>query len=282
MTDAAARRRIDAALETWRQGDCYLGDDAWFLFRSDPELPLAPEAAEAAAEGFDAVEAEVRGFMLATQTCDLIRACSERPFVEVCPLIEVTEPVLNETRRARRPSLAFVPGVADENLVADLDRVMTVEKAVVAAWSRTQGCRSDSAARQLAAALSRKRARFAFPDDFVQLAAPFANHAKKKHGRNSPAGEALRGLREIRVHAAPSWGAAQVALTFLFIPDGDAAQLDSSDPTDALANWLDRLVPSGRFISVEGLLVTLDDLTARDYADSDPLDLEHLSREPAA
>jgi len=36
--------------------------------------------------------------------------------------------------------LLYIPGVAELNLVADLDRVMTVEKAVVAEWERKSGC----------------------------------------------------------------------------------------------------------------------------------------------
>ena len=34
---------------------------------------------------------------------------------------------------------------------------------------------------------------------------------------------------------------------------------------------------SGRFVRVDGVVQTLDDLTARDYVESDPLDLDHLS-----
>ena len=41
------------------------------------------------------------------------------------------------------------------------------------------------------------------------------------------------------------------------------------------------LPQSGRFVRVDGLVQTLDDLTARDYVESDPLDLDHLStRQP--
>ena len=33
----------------------------------------------------------------------------------------------------------------------------------------------------------------------------------------------------------------------------------------------------GRFTSVDGQVATLQEMTAQDYADSDPLDLDHLS-----
>ena len=37
------------------------------------------------------------------------------------------------------------------------------------------------------------------------------------------------------------------------------------------------MTPGGRFRSVDGVITSLDDLTARDYVESDPLDLDHLS-----
>lgn len=94
-----------------------------------------------------------------TQTCDLVRRCADRPFVEVSPLVEVDDRVLREVERGRRPNYGFIPGVAPRRLVADLDRVMTVEKAVVAAWARVEGSRTDDDARRLSLALARKRAR---------------------------------------------------------------------------------------------------------------------------
>jgi len=150
-SDAPDHDGIDAVLADWRQGDCVLGEQ-WFLFRLDPSAPLTPEAAEAAAEGVDAGEAEVRGLMIATQTCDIVRSCRDRPFVEACPLVEVDEEELRQIERGRQPRYAFVPGVAGEGLVAHLDRVMTVEKAVIASWTRTVGCTSDVETRELARA----------------------------------------------------------------------------------------------------------------------------------
>jgi hypothetical protein len=61
------------------------------VFRTDLERPLTLDGATASAEGVDTAESEVFGFMVLTQTCDLVRKSSERPFVEVCPLVEVDE-----------------------------------------------------------------------------------------------------------------------------------------------------------------------------------------------
>lgn len=79
---------------------------------------------------------------MVTQTCDIVRSCAERPFIEVAPLVEVNEQLLYEIKRCR-PQFAYISGISQLNLVVDLDRVMTVEKAVVASWQRQPGCHND-------------------------------------------------------------------------------------------------------------------------------------------
>lgn len=214
--DSEGCAQVDTALLTWRQGDCVVGEQ-WFVFRTDLKRPLTKDGAVASAEGVDTAESEVFGLMVLTQTCDLVRKSSERPFVEVCPLVEVDEAQHREIERSRRPNHAFVPALADRRLVGDLDRVMTIEKSVVAGWDRVAGWQTDAEARRLALALARKRARVAFPDDFVEFATPLMSRMSSKHDKQSDEGRALRALREIRVRAEPSWDADEVKLVFGFI-----------------------------------------------------------------
>ncbi|MFZ0790712.1 MAG: hypothetical protein WAM94_13965, partial [Chromatiaceae bacterium] len=263
-------------LQQWRQGDCVLGEQ-WFVFRVSPDAPITDDAVAAAEDGIDNAEAAVFGFAVVTQTCDIIRGCSERPFVEVCPLVEVDDDTLHEIERGRRPNYAYLHGVSDRHLVADLDRVMTVEKPAVALWERVAGCLDDNDSRRLSLALSRKRARIAFPDDFVAFAAPLMNRMSAKHGKWSDEGRALRALREIRARAAPSWDADTVQLMFWFIRNEDQPTFEKLGWDVLLAAWLTRVPAAGRFAEVDGVVLTLDDLTARDYVESDPLDLDHLS-----
>ena len=197
--------------------------------------------------------------------------------VRVTALVEVDDRVLHEIRRGRRPNYGFIPGVARDRLVADLDRVMTVEKTVVAVWERTEGCRTDDDARRLSLALARKRARTAFPDDFVAFAKPLMDRIPRKHDRLSDEGHALRALCEIRVRAAPSWDADAVELQFWFIPNEDDPALETTGWEHYLTALPKERSKSGRFVQVDGVVQTLDDLTARDYVESDPLDLDHLS-----
>ena len=212
--------RLDAALAPWRQGDCVVGAQ-WFVHRFTPEVPLTKVAAEAATAGVDLAEAAVRGFVVVSQTCDLARSCTERPYVEVAPLVEVDRGDLRMIERGRRPRYAFIPGLQNSHLVGDLDRVMTVEKAVVAAWTRKAGCTTDPEARDFARALARKRARFAFPDDFTAFANKLQDRLQTKHDKQSDEGEALRALREIRVRAAPSWDDDPVDVLFWFLRNED-------------------------------------------------------------
>ncbi|MDW7712619.1 MAG: hypothetical protein SCH98_19310 [Deferrisomatales bacterium] len=89
----------------------------------------------------------------------------------------------------------------------------------------------------------------------------------------------MRALREIRVRAAPAWDAEAIELTLWFIRDENDATFQGRNWSDLLSSWLSLVEPGGRFVAIEGLVVTLDDLTARDYVESDPLDLDHLSGE---
>ena len=274
--DKVHRARVDDALQSWRQGDCVLGDHE-LLFRLNPAAPITEPAAVAAAVGADAAEVPVHGLAMVTQTCDIVRACESRPFVQVCPLVEVDADMLSEIRRGRRPNYAFLPGIEPQRLVADLDRVMTVEKAVVVDWERVVGAPQDGDVRRLQQALTRNRSRVAFPDDFVRLASQLTSRMSKKHDVQSDEGRALRALREIRVRAAPSGRATEIALLFLFVRGDPDEILTGQTWGNYLSLWLNRLQPEGRFTQIDGVVQTLDDLTGRDYVESDPLDLDHLS-----
>lgn len=274
--DEDRRVRIDDALRSWRQGDCVVGAQE-FLFRFHPDAPISKDAALAAAHGADAAEAEVRGFAILTQTCDLVRRCDDRPFAHVSPLVEVDAERLNEIRRGYRPNYAFIPGTAGRRLVAALDRVMTVEKAVIADWTRCDGARNDDDERRLRLALMRNCGRVAFPDDFGSLTAKLRRRMSRKHDGRIDEGRALRALREIRVRAAPSWLTDQIEIAFWFIRDDSTPDFEGQAWHEHLERWLELVPPDGRFTSIDGSVLTLDDLTAREYVESDPLDLDHLS-----
>jgi hypothetical protein len=150
-------------------------------------------------------------------------------------------------------------------------------KAVVAGWDRVAGWQTDNEARRLVLALARKRARVAFPDDFVELATPLMSRMSSKHDKQSDEGRALRALREIRVRAEPSWDGDEVKLLFWFIRDVDDSTFEGQRWDNFLEEWEKRIRPSARFVDVQGVVLSLDELTAREYVESDPLDLDYLS-----
>jgi hypothetical protein len=273
--DSEEVRRINEAMGIWRQGDLAL-EEHWFTHVADPSQALTPQSGQA--EGaLQAITSEVEGLVVLTQSCDIVRSCTERPFIEVAPLVKVNQTSLRQIERGLRPAYVFVPTTADMGLVAHLDRTMTVEKGVAAAWKRAPGLRNDVEVRRFAQALVRKRARFAFPDDFTELVSVLQGRLQEKHDKMTPEGATLRALSEIRVAVAPSWYDSNVELFFWFIRNETEPDLGGKTWLDMLESWLGLVQPKGRFTRVDGDIVFLEDLTARDYLESEQLDLDHLS-----
>jgi hypothetical protein len=280
MIDPAELERryesLDTALESWRQGDFVIGP-LGFVIRFNPKLPLRPGDQDEATDS-DLYEEDVEGLVVLTQTCDVVRKARDRPYVVVGPLVRVKdEAALENVRRKASPHYAYLPGAAPQMLIADLDRVMTIEKSLLATWTREVGCTTDQDQRDFAKALARKRARFAFPDDFVSLVEGFRDRITQKHAKGSPEGACLRSLREIRITATPSWDAMPVSLMFWFIVvEGVLPTAD--ELRQQCGAWIGYLKPGDRFSSIDYDIVTLDDLSAREYLNSDLLDLDHLSK----
>ena len=153
---------------------------------------------------------------------------------------------------------------------------MTVEKALIAGWTRIPGWETDDEQRDFARALARKRSRFAFPDDFAAAARNLQEHLIDKHNRQIDEGAHLRALREIRVRAAPSWDDGEVQLSWWFIKEADPVDVQV-DWQRFLDQWLALFDHTGRFRLDPPIACRLEDMTAHDYVESDHLDLDRLS-----
>lgn len=103
--DPKVVRRIDAALEAWRQGDVTLDED-WFVHVGDPREPLTEAAAEAEGADLQALTSMVAGLTVVTQTCDVVRSCADRPYLEVAPLVQVAERDMPAIEHGHRPARA--------------------------------------------------------------------------------------------------------------------------------------------------------------------------------
>jgi hypothetical protein len=274
--DSAEARQIDACLSDWRQGDIALEEHGFFHV-GDPSVPLTDAAAQSQGDSMISILSFVEGLAVITQTCDLVRSCVARPFVEVAPLVRVTAEAFAEVARGRRPAYAVLPALRESLLVVDLDRVMSVEKSIVATWKRTSGYVDDADGRAFARELARKRERFAFPDDFVSFARKLESRLIGKHEKDSEEGRALRALREIRVQAKPSWDAEQVELTFLFIRHSAQSHFEGVGWDRQLTKWLELVPETDRFTTIYGQVAELEELTAAEYVESFQFDLDHLS-----
>lgn len=284
---AAEEEALDASITVWRQGDVTLDAELVFCHLADlscPHSDASIQTAEHHAAGGTEIEPgptplfdEVTGLVMLSQTCDIVRSCRQRPFLEVAPLILVKAAMLEEVRRLKRPAFVYVPAMADRLLVADLDRTMTIEKALARGWTRIEGCRTDAERRDFALALSRKRSRFAFPDDFQEATAGFQEHLADKASKQSDEGAHIRALSEIRVRAAPSWDADEAYLTFWFIKEADPQGATTVNWPGWIDEWMKLIAKQGRFRLEPPTALRLEGMTARDYCESDRLDLDRAS-----
>jgi hypothetical protein len=288
--DATLTTAIDQRLQDWNQGDVVLGDAIPFVHLANLEQPITPEAKEVAAstagstDPIGTVVASVTGLAVITQSCDLVRSCLQQPFVRLAVLEKAESSFIEQVRQGHRPRYAYIPGVADRQLVANLDRVITIEKAVLAEATerRIRGCGTDSDARELALALSRNVGRAAFPDDFAvamggiqtRIREKHGKATKDKHGKPTNEGPLLKALREIRVACTPSWTAANPSLMFYFVFN---KREDIPSDGDSIIEALLKRFKPGRFADPGFILVAINEMSAEAYISSDPLDLDHLS-----
>lgn len=262
-------------VHSWRQGDCVVGEQD-FVYRIMTAQPLCQESRRAVEEDPSAefVVHPVDGLMVVSQSCDIVRPSETRPFVEVAPLIKLAEEDFREVLIGARPRYVTVPGLHTARLAADLDRVQTVEKTLLCSWPRLQGCHIDSDRRLLGKQLARKRFRAALPDEFTPWFKPLRNRFSRLAGSTSADAVVFKELSEIRIQASPSWDAPRVDIFIWFVLKDEAPVLDRST---ILEGWLAKVPAKDAFVSCQGRIVRYEDMTALEYIDSDPLDLDHMS-----
>lgn len=266
-------RAAPAPYTEWRQGDFAL-DVGPFLFGD-----LTEEAIEGAIGAFFD-KSDPAGFVVVSQTCDIVSDLEKLARVVVCPLVKVDEKRIGDISRGRVPRLGFVEN-APEGLVADLAQLMTITKQLLSSWKRETGFTDQAKALEFARGLERAMGRFAFPDAFNESIRPLEHKIKSKYGKSgSPLGKALGSLAELRVRPSASWDSPDVRIQFLLIfkPKNDRL-LDPFEIKDEFEAALSDLHWQGGF-DIDNPSVRIggyDDFLARDYVESFPLDLNALS-----
>lgn len=308
---------IDAAAQDWRQGDVIR--PGVFSYLADTRRPGTPASIEIASSQTSAgpriITVTTPGFVIISQTCDLVaKPARDAPFVDVAALVELDETKADEARRGDRPRYAWVPQISDVHF-ADLDQLMTIEKAALIGRRHERGVSSDEEQATLASAISRKFGRFAFPDDVTHTFRKVQSRWRSRsRSSGSPEGFALNAVRQIRVEADPSWQSDQFSVHVIFIvgagelpvleqqpqptqellgwaaskPRGPAElaeRMKAPLPPDDLAWLWDQLVdawvalcqPHGAVREVTAEVVCADEYTVDRYWRSQRLDLDYLS-----
>lgn len=311
--------RVDVVAREWRQGDIVKSGGAVHL--ASAEAPLTIASARVAARtdrravitvGTQAPE----GAMVVSQTCDIVRSAAERPYVQLAPLVALKENRARLARDFRMPR--YAPVLDDPRLFVDLDRIFTVEKAILLGRDRRPTVCDDTEAKALAEHIGRKFGRFAFPNDLGETLSDFVDRVRKKYGRRSPEGMLLAQLVDILVEASPSWDDDTINVTILFVlPPGFLPVVDNppfpspgviawaaatrtiQDVAGRLASptlsaedqvflwqklvgmWTDRCTPVGVIGSVAPEVLNADELTYDRVLRVQRLELDHLSTDLA-
>lgn len=143
-------------------------------------------------------------------------------------------------------------------------------------WERIPGWETDEEIRDFVQAISRKRSRFAFPNDFVRAMGFLQKRFTERYREQSEEGAHLRALREIRIRAAPSWAHNEVEINWWLIKDGEPQGYEPNwDKWTGC--WLDLIDRGSRFHFESPVACPLSDLTGQEYVESDRLDLDQLS-----
>lgn len=266
-SDSSTYEVVDEAMKRWRQGDVAAVQS--FSHVADLRRPVTSASvelsrAQASSENTTVrISTEVESLVVLTQTCDIVRSSSKRPYIEVCPLIRVDSSIATAAAAGERPSYAALPTLGND-AVADLDRVMTVEKGWLSLAGYVQGWTTDSEIRKFQATVARRYERFAFPDDFTRVAAKLRDKIVSRHGKlTSPEGQLFSTVTQVRVRADPHWSSSDVEVTLSFIlPAGTLGEVpEDSDGSPSLNETL-------RWLSAKQRSST--DLAERILSEADP------------
>lgn len=274
--------RVNAATLDWRQGDVpqlTVPPLAWF---ATPTMPLTSTSARMTGNGFGAVVAEANHVVIVTQTCDIVRDCREYAHITLAGVVTLAGNMAQEALRGRRPRFVALPDLGPD-CFADTSLLVSAEKTILLGVESISAVVSDVSRRRFAEGVGRAFERSALPDDLVLALNGLTQRIKQKHDKDSKEGRALRLLEDIRIRGLPSWTADEIDVRVLFCPPTQDEANDCMAPDewdDMIEKWVGRAEPQGVIRSIEGDWLPFDQMTARDYLDTDCLDFEYLSSRP--
>lgn len=265
-------------LTEWQQGDCF-HERKHFLLGCETDGVLHKRGTHLSktkgTHGHSVIVENCEGLVILTQTCDLVRDPAQRPYLEVAPLQKVTPEQHKTIAAKKQPRYVNIPTLDSVFLVADLDRVMTIDKQLLQNCAKVRGCSGEKEQRDFSEALARKRSRSALPDDFVNIVSKFQERCIDKHDKNTDEGKALQKIREIRVQPSPSWSADAVTVRFMFLVSQHDTQIEQ-ELTPHISTWL-KLIPKQDKYAIDHFVADYTGISAEEYIYSDRFDLDRLS-----
>src|ERR1017187_2210282 len=300
--------QVTRTLSTFRQGEVL--DVPWLVraIAAHSSLRLLGVLAKV-------VKFKTCDYVVVTQTCDIARSSDKRPYLQLAPLIRVSDP-----GRAKRygegetPQYVAVPE-AGSDAFADLDRIMTLDKSLAVNCSHYAGVGKDiDELRRFGQAVGRKFDRYPFPNNFVQSVRPLRQRVLERWDKPaSPEGTILADLVQIRVEPVPVEEASETGFTLAFIMKQGSLPIlaDPPAPSPSILRWLDKPKTASEIAKklaetpglddkahlfdklaeawaglcqtndvvrqVTGLIVSEDEYALSDYWQSERLDLDQLS-----
>ena len=258
---------IPDRLTELQQGDFSLScRDLIFLDLSEDEEPYEPVFDEG-----------VDGCVVISQTYDVVREIEILPNVIVCPIVEIDNRRQADIEKGLAPRYGLINNLP-EGMVVDFSRAMSVSKRLLLTWERQPGCKNEHQTLNLAMALELFFGRYAFPDTFNESIKSLRKTVYAKHEKNSDIGRALRSIREIRVLPRARWtDEDSVPVTIIVVlEEADTRELsDRGKIYETIAEKFAGVtweVP----LALHDLgiyLTSLSDMTASEYLNSFPLDL---------
>lgn len=155
------------------------------------------------------------GVVVLSQDCDIVQ--SDRLTVQVAPIVILDGDVARQAESGHRPRYISIPN-AGPGRFGDLECIATVHKNVLGKIPHRPGVSNTLESRKFAQAMGRRFTRFAFPGNLHPWLHPLEDVLQQKARRpQSPIGQVLAKVKEIRIHAAGGWQQAPYSLTVIII-----------------------------------------------------------------
>lgn len=274
--------------DSWQQGDIIDLDGLPFIYLADLRNPILPESKEfldsetvsVSQNPFAAISVDVKKFVVISQTCDLIRNFSTIPTALLAVVEKIDQSELLASKKGISLRYLFLPVLEQESQVANLDRMMTIEKTALLAVEPSKkitAFRNDDEARFLCESIARKFKRFAFPDEFTDAVSKFRSFINDKHNKDSSNGKMLQAVSEIRIASSLGWASPKSELVFLFMFEDE--KLITKECKKTVDDLMKKFTTNKAFPNVPAFrCTTYEDLTAEAYRRSQVLDLNYLSK----